>query len=150
MELDPFAAAIEVRPTFSRTFTDPKQPGRELGLTLRPMDELDTYLALDIMGKAIAKYLPDPDKPDKDPLPFPAVGGQVITLSENLFQNAAFLMVMQCPADERERKSLEFFVALIATFKQAWTDIKAFMQEVDAHGKDAEGERKNDSGEATA
>lgn len=136
-EFDPFAKARVERPVFKKTFTD-KDTGAELTLHLRAQDTLDAHLANDIFLDLESQYLTGVGQEGDEPMPFPPVGGQPVTLSKALLQSAANIVVMQSPPDGKGKKTAEFFIATAASSDVLWKEITAFAREVDR------GDAKND------
>jgi hypothetical protein len=143
--VDVFAAKRRRRPTETREFTDSGQPGEELTLTLTTGGNDLAYKALDYKQELVEKYITG--TPVLPAVEFPYVGGEPVVVSETLFQVVANLYVLQSPADEKDKYSLEELVALSVAWEDAWPQIGQFAREMEQRAGEAEG---NASGAASS
>lgn len=98
MTPDFFALPRPTRATETLTVTG---DGRTLVITLRAMDLLDMHRMLTLRDRMVERYVPfefrrrppEPDAPD--PVDFPPVGGEPVTLSEETCEACATLVAMQ-------------------------------------------------------
>jgi len=124
--INPFTLTRPKRPEFTKTFTDPEQPGKEITLTLSPVSP---DLALLAYEKAEAQYddLVGDGNAEDAQLP-PGLQGTVI--SKTLLHSAALLGAMQRQEPEEDRYTVLELVAIAMNMPTAWRNIGKFSAEV--------------------
>lgn len=116
--------------TLTKTIKDPKKDGVEVTLSLRSLNTPEQMAWQEEAARLTRKHITgDPDY-DNVPVDFPAVGGQIVKVSEPLFRHAAMLEAMQ-DAQPGESYTAEEFCALAAGMSpEGWAQVIRFVNEV--------------------
>lgn len=97
------------RPAFTRTFTDPAQPGVEVELTLRRLDPCELAVAVDQAEAYHSRF---------GEHGFPLQNGSAVPLALSICQTTCMLQMMQA-GEEDDRYTFEELVGLLANMPEA-------------------------------
>jgi hypothetical protein len=129
-KLDPFQLNRPETKKATKTFTDPANPGKELTLTLRSLDDAESQLAFEEAQTFYFIYCGDPENRVPAQRPFPPVKGRGVALSKYLFRNAAVLCRMQ-DGDSADHYNVEQMIALMVTMPTAMKEVMSWTHEID-------------------
>lgn len=108
------------REAVSRVFTDPAQPGVELGLTLRRLDPAELAVAIDAAASFYERFAETG---------FPLANGTAVPLALSLCQSLSMTQLMQCGPEE-DLYSLEELIGLIANMPDAGVQVLNWASEL--------------------
>jgi hypothetical protein len=121
-KLNPYSLPRPERPVQTRTFAD---RGVELVLTLHPPDAADMMRANEGADQLWEMYVTGNE--DRGPAPLPEPD---IKISRPLFQFAALLAEMQCPADPGDVYTAVDLITLFVKLPRAWQGVQKWVGEL--------------------
>lgn len=139
---DPFTLPRKPAKSFTRMFTDPDVPDRELEITIRRLDLPQQMASIDAVESLAEKYIDGED--GMLPIPIP-VGGEPVEVSRVLLQQCCFLERMQT-APVGERYGLLEWIALSVTMPAAFQAASKWAMKIQKAG----GDLPNESAEGVA
>lgn len=139
-QFDPFAFEVPEFEVHHKEFTDSLQPGHTLKLSLHKAGTIEKARGASELQRMVRLYVTGSD--EMPPGPFPAIGGQVIPVSPELFAEACGVAEMQASPEKSKQPRIwspEHLVAISITMPNAWEQILRFANELNRSGKRAEG-----------
>lgn len=153
--IDPFAGARAEPIIETKSFTDPRHPGKEWTLTLKGMETDEASVVADTTEEVCAQYLP-PGHPDGDRLreaygmeyvEFPYIGGRPVKISRTLLTNAATIQAMQQAQGKEAPYELPELVAFSVTWSKAWREVCAWANDLNRQVREQQGNASGAVGE---
>jgi hypothetical protein len=119
--------AFEV-PVETRDFTDPRQPGKTLTLTVKAPEFADELAAEKRADELIGKWM----RPTggKTPPPWPPPPARPIRWSEALCRGLALIETIQCPEDPADLYDAEELALVTERMPTAWAEIVLWVAEL--------------------
>lgn len=154
--IDPWAGERTSPVIETKEFKDIRHPGKTLDMTLMGMENDVASVVTDEVDEICARYLP-PGNPEGERLreiygieyvEFPYVGGRPVRLSRTLLQNAATIVAMQQPRqDKLPVYEIPELVAMSLTWPNAWKEIVGWANDLNRQAREQEGNASGATGE---
>ena len=131
--VDPFTLPRVKRTCRQVSLKDSRLPdGGEVNLVLWRLDAAGQAVGMELADELIQQYITGDDETGEPPVPFPAIGGESVDLSELLFRTVAMVAIMQRPPASQAHDwpgqadaayTPQELVALSVTLPDAWSQL---------------------------